>query len=458
MFLLAFIAACPGPGVVTGGAAADGSGVAASGAAPAKWRAPADALVNGGDADFDGNGVVDATTTRDGDSRKTVYFGAPGKARLTIVTRGSAVDVQGDFNEDGTADFHHTGATVGETRTQKSTWDTDFDGVVDETETMTFIGALGRGGAVRLVARHERRVHDPATGDAKVVVSERDDLAIDGSGDQHLLDEFPKSGTLVPVDETHTKMQVYDESTTGGCDKDQQRQIREAMENFEAHQMECIRSSNTTAAAALRFATRERNIEIACAPAPKGWAASDVGPMLGEDETRSSYRLNLVAKTFDQKVLEETLLHELMHVAGYAHIDDAARDAATDRVNSCAIYCTKCTWNGKPSERAATDCARCSEPGKKAACGVAKFTKATGPCHVPRLAACVGQTSVADCQDCVYGVERYCDLTTAPRGPVPVCCLECPGGFEMNLKCPKDVPSYPGFRVNTCDEKPPACR
>lgn len=151
--LVLCLAGCPGSGPggapITQGGASPTSPIPTT---PTPTTAPAGAsreaartLQTGGDADFDGDGKLDARTKIDGDTRTTIYYGSPGKTRLTVVLRPDRVDLQGDFNEDGTIDFKHSGATVAGVRTQTSTWDTDFDGAVDETETLTITGELGRG-------------------------------------------------------------------------------------------------------------------------------------------------------------------------------------------------------------------------------------------------------------------------------------------------------------------------
>lgn len=417
----------------------------------AATRAASKTLQTGGDADFNGDGELDARTTIAGDTRTTIYFGAPGKTRLTLVTRGDSVDLQGDLNEDGTVDFKHTGKAEADTFTQTSTWDTDFDGTVDETLVMTFTGA-----PPTLTARHERVVYDPETGERKREVSERSDDGVQGSGPavNHLAG-FPTGGDRMNLDPSRDNIRVVprDAATKNGCDEDQRRQLQDALANLELNQLDCLGSANSAVAAAVREALNNRKIDIACAPS-SDYGAADVGPMFGP--TDKIHRVNINPTTFPLVSFHETFLHEIMHVAGYSHIDDKEEKAKTDRTNTCASYCSGCNKDAAPSATPGADCARCSEPGRKEVCGIKKGTIWSTSCHRDHLAACLlGEYKTpVDCEKCLRGAVHLCDETLVGELGMPMCCDRCPAGTAENLACTR----VPEWRVNTCFQKPPACR
>ena len=439
---------------------------AGEGGAPRSDRPPSqqvrraiETLVSGGDADFDGDGVVDATTTVEGDTVRTIYFGAPGKPRLTIVTRGDAVDVEGDFNEDGTPDFKHTGATVGAVRTQTSTWDTNFDGVIDERETVTFTGELGSGKPIHRLSRYERPVYDATTHETTVKVSERVDDGIDSDGGRDLLAGFPTKGVPVVLDTNHPNIRIYEQTpaTPNGCSEAQVDRIAEALKDLVERQIGCLSEANTTAAAALGKTVASRKIEVACVESPTEFGAAEVGPLLaGEPEKAGAYRLNISPHTFDGPGLGATFLHEMMHISGYTHTDEMEESAKTDRVNSCASLCSKCVTGGMPSMTPGQDCARCSEPGKKRRCGVKKGREGTRNCHREHLAACIiGEgPKIVDCAFCQKRTERLCDGTLISQDDMPLCCERCPPDTRNNLECGE----VHGYQVNSCDDLPEACK
>jgi len=420
-------------------------------------RAAARTLRTGGDADFDGDGKLDATTTIDGETRTTIYYGSPGKARLTVVVRADRVDLQGDFNEDGTVDFKHSGSTVGGVRTQTSTWDTDFDGAVDETETLTITGELGRGQPVTVTARHERRVYDEATGEITTRVSERSDNGIYAHGGVDHLAGFPTGSDRLGLDLAHPNINVYEQSAgnPNGCNEEQQQQLRDALAGLDK-QIDCVASANTTAAAALRHAVDSRNIDLGCVPSSSNYGAADLGPLLGEPDGDRTYRVNIAPTTFGTPGFSETFLHELMHVSGYAHLDADEEASKTDRVNSCASHCSGCIKDNRPSETPGRDCARCSEPGKKEVCGIKKGKVRSRACHRDHLAACLSGAymTAVDCEVCLRGATRLCDDTPVGEDGMPLCCERCPSGTKENLECTE----LPEWRINTCFDKPPACR
>lgn len=466
--LVLCLAGCPGSGPggapITQGGASPTSPIPTSPipTTPTPTTAPAGAsreaartLQTGGDADFDGDGKLDARTKIDGDTRTTIYYGSPGKTRLTVVLRPDRVELQGDFNEDGTIDFKHSGATVAGVRTQTSTWDTDFDGAVDETETLTITGELGRGQPVTVTARHERLVYDPTTGETTPQISERSDDGIYAHGGVDHLANFPSNGNRVPLDAARGNIRVVEQSTAtpNGCSEAQQQKLAAALGALDK-QIACVATANTTAAAALRHAVDARNIEMACAPSPD-YGAADLGPLFGAADT-GTYRVNITPTTFDTPGFSETFLHELMHVSGYAHIDQKDEDGKNDRVNTCASYCSGCIKDNRPSETPGQDCARCSEPGKKEQCGIRKGKIRSSKCHRDHLAACLqGDYKVAvDCKKCLRGGTRLCDDTPVGEDGMPLCCEICPDNTAENLACTE----LPNWRVDTCYDKPPACR
>lgn len=459
--LILWLAGCPGsdPG---GGAPAPGaanSGPAAPVPSPnrAAARAAEKTLHHGGDADFDGDGTIDARTTIDGETRTTVFYGEPGKVRLTRILRGDDVDLQGDFNGDGTIDFKHTGSTVAGVRTQRSTWDDDFDGVVDETETLTLTRAPGK--PPHVAVRYERRVHDPETGETTTRVTERTGDGIEGNGEVVHLAGFPTGGDRMQLDpdREHIRVVVQDADTPGGCDETQRRQLAAALINLE-DQIACLRSATTAVAEALRWTVAHRPVDIACAPSQTSdFGAAELGSMYGSPDThKGPYKMNIAPKTFALPGFYETFLHEYLHLSGYTHPDPDEEAAKTDRINSCASYCSGCIKGNIPSETPGRDCARCSESGRKQQCGIKKGKVRSRACHRDHLAACLAgefKTPV-DCEVCLRGAVRLCDDTPVGEDGMPLCCERCPAGTQENLECT----SLPEWRVNTCFEKPPACR
>lgn len=143
----------------------------------------------------------------------------------------------------------------------------------------------------------------------------------------------------------------------------------------------------------------------------------------------------------------------MMHISGYPHLDDAEEKAKSDRVNSCASYCSKCIKNSAPSETPGQDCARCSEPGKKSVCGVKKGPEDSKQCHRDHLMACLTDMGVQDCDLCQRRAIRNCDDTIIEQD-MPTYCERCPAGTRMNLECG----GMHGYTVDTCNDKPPACK
>ncbi len=148
-----------------------------------------------------------------------------------------------------------------------------------------------------------------------------------------------------------------------------------------------------------------------------------------------TYRVNITPTTFDTPGFSETFLHELMHVSGYAHIDQKDEDGKNDRVNTCASYCSGCIKDNRPSETLGQDCARCSEPGKKEQCGIRKGKIRSSMCHRDHLAACLqGDYKVAvDCKKCLRGGTRLCDDTPVGEDGMPLCCEICPDNTAENI-------------------------
>jgi hypothetical protein len=237
------------------------------------------------------------------------------------------------------------------------------------------------------------------------------------------------------------------------CTATQQQKLAAAFECAKT-KLKCVGRVNETVKKQVEAHLLDDDLRYGCNN-PCGDALATTLPSVFGSKAETNFngtRLN--GWTADQTC--STVLHELMHMAkveeGGNHPD------GTDRIYSCARYCTGCIDFGGvfggmdppfPSDN--LDCVRCAETAtEKAKCGIKKELKA-GPCST--LALCHGGIGINKaCTGCENLVTNDCEGTQL-RSPELNCCTQCPPDALTNDKvCPG--PFQPS---DTCMSKPPEC-
>jgi len=195
------------------------------------------------------------------------------------------------------------------------------------------------------------------------------------------------------------------------CSFDDLKKIQSALDSVMSKSMSCLEETNLNAANKLKDITKEgRQVRINCelrfnspydAVASTlntpGWDSCKVGTPCNISIKRSYLR----SPSTTEMSIQETLLHELLHVSGVP-ANAETHDNGNDEIYSCGRYCAggSSAGTGAPSSNPKQDCERCAgaNPTPKAK---ERCDKEKGPPTVRVRCSCNGKVYevLKDCQD-----------------------------------------------------------
>jgi hypothetical protein len=403
-------------------------------------------------ADVDGDGTPDYTTTHrpDGSTETQIDIDQDGNPEFD-----SVVDTQGnvtttiDSNSDGVADEETTYA-VGPPPTQVRFVDTDFDGLMDHRETVTYAVASGMLEVQEATSAAEDGNYavDSDTMDS-ISAAQANGAGCDGQ------QGFPGSTGGSSAGLSGVGVSIPTDGGGGRCSSAEAQKLVDAYACAMDQGIHCLMSTNRGLALKLFSALAHQSLVVGCGnPCSGEDAATQRGiawiPGLGAGHT--NFNPNFV-DSGSAADLCTVALHEALHWIGEGF--EPGHDNGTDRVYGCGRYCGGCTMRGPGFVSSNVDCAACADtPDAKQACGTKqKLVSApgtgTGLCHMGL--ACIA----ADCTD-PRGIETdTCDGQPIPgQTPSFYCCATCPSTCNAS----NDLPcSGNPTLADSCSTPPPAC-
>ncbi|MCC7385540.1 MAG: hypothetical protein IT384_27060 [Deltaproteobacteria bacterium] len=396
-------------------------------------------LVNGGEADFDGDEITDFVTTIDGDTRtiQALSFGLP---VLTVVHRSpDQVEVSGDLEVDGVPDYRGSSVRSNGTMVERHAWDPDEDGVDDRVRDIVF-EPIGDRSTARMTITERVLAGDPP---ALAVTWMRSDRTQEELGDgpcDGMVTRPPTGGSSrSPLGQPN--ISVITNGQPGACDQAQSAKIVSAFNQALAEGLPCLKESNPRAYERLNESLADRPLAISCGndcnfsngtysiaqtDMPGSWVTIFRDP---------SMSLNM-AHFPSGDCAASVMLHELLHWAGEPHASDATGEGGQDQVYACGRFCMKCMTDpacGSGGGDQAHDCAKCAEPTvQKEACGIRQDRVLHSECsyRCAEFEHC-GVSGSQPAASCMYLQDRYCDGTEYRAGGsfVWACIASCPGLF-----------------------------
>ncbi|MFT3926624.1 MAG: hypothetical protein QM778_29035 [Myxococcales bacterium] len=326
------------------------------------------AAANGGDVDLDADGVTDLSVTVEADRRVVKVM--VGDKVLLLVTRyfNGTTEKSGDFNLDGAEDYTELELTTAELFSRQTTQDRNYDGTVDFHETYE----------INIANRTTHTLREVLKGQAfEVEVEGTNDTgsinAGNGCSGDYPLEDSAHLTEVEVVGELRIVQCKYENSAgcvvntpKGACTKAQVNRILSELTTMfhdeidelkpvqevgidESSVVECLRKrqapflegliNNLANGKGAKGAKGNFNgSRIACGVTCS--ADSDVRS-LGNTDSVERERVN-VNMDQDNGELRDTLLHELLHSAGYdgppGHNDaDGNQD---DAIYACSRWCT----------------------------------------------------------------------------------------------------------------------
>lgn len=410
-----------------------------------------DALVTGGDTDITGDGVPDIQTHVSGDARTVTLLGESGGAALEVsYASAESLNVTGDLNEDGAADFAFEALRSGASLVEQGSADRDFDGAEDERvriETNLDTQAW--------TETRERLESFPDGGSDWVLEFERtSDTLVEQAGCDSM-EGFPSfdGAGWNPLGRDNIK--IITNGEPGSCTDAQAANLARNFNEAVKKGLSCLKKTNSEFALKLATALANRPLYVGCSNKCSLAAADADGhwrSYLGRQ------RMNFGNQSATPQQLQSLILHELLHWSGKHHDHGEDGNGGTDDVYSCARLCMGCEASnftlggGNPKQ----DCEKCADTAKMAsACGTKKMLK-KGEC--PELALChAGLGGNFHCASCMVRENQNCDGSSLPPAQANTqfaCCATCPDSGQSN-----DVPcaSTAEMVEMDCPAMPPVC-
>jgi hypothetical protein len=325
-------------------------------------------VANGGEVDLDDDGTVDLVVRVQGDARVSEVMA--GNQVLLLVTRHSdgTTEKSGDLNLDGAQDYTETEVTSDTGFARETEEDRDFDGVFDGREQYEVDAATGVTHTLREVREGEAwRVEAEGTNDTGEM------RAGDGcksdyppAGDRHTRDVTIVGHLSVVQCRDEGRAGCGATTPKGACTRAQVERIKaslgslfqsgldalmplqdvdiedssvvECLKRRQAPFVEALVSKIATGSVDGRPSVGSGGSRIAC-----GVTCSEDASVRSLGNTNSSHRERVnVNMDQEEHELRDTLLHELIHSAGYegapGHNDENGNQS--DSVYACARWCT----------------------------------------------------------------------------------------------------------------------
>jgi hypothetical protein len=408
------------------------------------------AAASGMQADINGDGTNDYTTTKrpDGSTETIIDLDGDGNPEFDeVVDSAGNRTVTIDSNSDGVAD-EETTYTVGPPPKQVTLEDVDFNGAMDHRQTVTYDLTAG---TVEVVLETSAAQDGNYTVDSDTTEPISAAQATGAGCNGQIGFPSDTGGATTSVAGAH----VPSGGGGGRCTDAEASRLGAAYKCAMNQGLHCLLSTNRNLALRLFDALAHDSLLVGCGnPCAGEDAATQRGVwwIPGQTAGHTNFNPNFVDNGSDTDLCA-VALHEALHWIGEGF--EPNHDDGTDRVYGCGRYCGGCTSRGPGFMSSNIDCAKCAgTQDEKQSCGVQQKMAAapgqgSGLCH--QGLACIA----ADCAD-PQGVETdTCDGTAIPGLMVSFsCCASCPDTCNASNDIPcQGMPNL----LNTCSQKPPAC-
>jgi len=398
----------------------------------------------GGSVDLDGDGTIDLVVEVEKDRRTSKIMVGDQVVLVAVRYADGRTEKTGDFDLDGTSDYTEAELHGEQDFSRKTEQDSDFDGNVDWRETFEIDFAAGTTHTLRETLSGATWLKEvEGTNDTGAIAAGATCSAEYPQKDSVNADVKIAGSVRVATCSKYEADAACPSSSHGGCTAAQAKRISKAFADVfstglaelsslgeaqiretsiakclakrEAAFLDALISNvvngtiafkNTTGSYSGRFSGTRFGCGISC--------ADDGLVSAGQTDTVQRERVNLNMAQSDAE-LRDTILHELIHSAGYdgppGHSD--ADGDQKDSIYACARWCT---GRGKESaanpqgEAETADCFRCSATlqAKKECCGdktVCIGGCCDGPCGEDgrcRLDACNPKKNGGDFSQCRF--------------------------------------------------------
>lgn len=380
-----------------------------------------DAALHGGAIDLDGDGVIDITFVIQGTDR-VAYVPTAEHAVLTVTRHadGSA-EKRGDFDLDGTEDFDETELWTETSLARATLRDENFDGHFESREHLELDLT-----ATTFHFLSEAQAPNETTW---TKVDERTGLSTSAAGGECLgLENYPPAGQTndqTVVGNIRVATAKPNLPLTGACSAAQAARIRSALSSLfrntldELAPLQDFGDSSAVQCLARRDAVFVESFVNTMAHGPGARIAcggSCAGVYGATDPGTPRINLNFSVIGAEERSLQSTLLHELIHSSGFRHRDD---QTTSDSIYACERWCTgdSVDASGNPNMQ---DCFRCSASlaAKQECCGdltVCVGGCCDGPCQPDGTCGACG-VAKANGLSCIYEGTTKLDATTSGTG------------------------------------------
>jgi hypothetical protein len=315
-------------------------------------------LFDGGTTTYAG---LNFETTFQGQQRTLTVSSGATTMETYVYANGDDSDITGtgDSNLDGTVDWQYRSTFDGVSIVSSTELtDTNFDGVFDskdewsvdisqglpyqKTETLSLLQTPAGGGPATWVQQWTYTGPGAANDNGAC------------NGYVGFPDQAVVKGNWVRVRQPATLIQILeDSSVSGGCTKDQTKKLTEGFKAALEDIADCTALVRPHLAVDVKVAVQRRTLYVACGnTCTDGAAATDLpyspGPVQAILQGRQDgyQRMNVnPSNIFSHGALgtEETLIHELIHFAGFDHTPAGSNGdpVGHDMVYGCGRYCVR---------------------------------------------------------------------------------------------------------------------
>jgi hypothetical protein len=445
------------------------------------------AYEQGGTIDVDGDGVADLTITIAPDGTRTVVLEGPKGPTGQIVDHGpDDIDAGYDQDADGRIDRTYRRTRSGATTTEVTTIDTNLDGVMDRRETTVSTDLVPLQSTSTSTIETLRLLPDGSGRDFQVDST----FTTDGFEFQCAPPPPPppgtgavKTGVCLPASDLPTtwataravsQLLVADRPNIRGlqlgkeaCSTTRLLQLQAGLMALNNH-LPRLHAINDENLEVIMRGLADHDLLITCdivvesstdpADEPCTVQLKIVGHTTKDDAFGTGDRryaiIHLADSTFAHPAgIEETLIHELLHLGGKKHMTSENGEGQRDEIYACGRYTSRCAgrrqgfYLGAASEASSPrDSALCALPINKHMFGTAKVIHRSEDCFTERVpfqpmpALTCDMPAVVQCGCCREQVPVYCDsspeLDTERLGTGDtynyVCCESCPGITQQN--------------------------
>ena len=449
-------------------------------------------LTAGGTIDWNDDGTVDTTVTVADDGTHTIvragHHGMP--LQTIVVSSDGSIEITGDYNENGITDFHATGVSTPTDATWSETNDDDFDGAFDRGRTSVYT-PTSNGGLMESrsdlapywfpmdhqsllapeqvtlkFAQEECGPPDAPAANMTTEPTDACDTAIDTAlaainplvAHQHV--NYPYPGLMLPGGAAPTiDIEIGGDSS---CETDSANRISRVLPMAIRELTKGLNRWNgpENDIVALRFAQRRLVIGCTTNTVCSFGASTDTYGVNPDTGVSSKNVVRMIINTAahslaDDIGLEEVLIHELFHFAGFVHHGDREQ-YGLDHVYACGRHLNFCRRGSFQSVKqlgfynSAFDCSECAEPEFRILCGDIQtiHTNEKSCMSDPRPTSIASQCEdsggcLVDGLSCQHTSGGYCNFTKVipsdRRGVMDYdnagCVLACPSGFHAGAMC-----------------------